>query len=772
MITHDSRFEELAAAPVKGEPSFIVVRQELVNTGTEEAPAMEYVDATPKWEGSTILMEIKIDAVGSMLGQATKKAVVKMQGIQDTTASGDLFQIRSGLLDPLTSDYNYISQGFFIVDTIDYDYEKGSTTVTMYDHMWRAGQLGYAENVPSASIEYPITVEQFAHEMALIINTELMADFDQLPNSQFEIPQDLYTAQSGTTIQNAIMDIAGATGTTARITDTTLTFSAYDVSSENLGSDTLKTLKIGDTYGPVTSVILGRTPQNDNIAISAANPTVDIVENVNTSTDVITITDNGMITGNMVRFASTGDLPAPLVENTGYYVNVVSGDDTFKLAPTYDDAIAGTNLINLTTTGSGAISIVNVPTKEIRINNNQILDDNRQELLPPLYNVLSDIDWTEVQADTTGLGWHEVGDVIQFTQGDRTVRAFLSEIHLVLAGSVKEQVTSEAPEVASIDYQAAGGITKTLYNTEIKVDKQAQDITSIVSRQTSLEQQTLEDFTEIYQNIDNILLAVQKSGGGNLLLNSVGFAMESGVDADNATFDKLLFWDYEPTYKIATNGLITTYTSSESQNAGGISGQVLEFNGDGIIIEQRIGVAVNTAMSFGVRVKSGLGDGGGTITLYNDVDTFSVWVEDLTAYAWQELVIEDFVTSMPWLRVKIETDNAVQLQITDLRILYGTTPQSWVQSNAEILSTNVQFSKLGMKIFDNVHDTETQVTYNEFSTRRRSDGKVLFEADDAGVVANDVSIKGSTNYMKDDTIIIKQITVTGDRAGVAFIKAS
>lgn len=90
MITHDSRFEELATAPVKGEPSFIVVRQELVNTGTEEAPVMEYVDATPKWEGSTILMEIKIDAVGSMLGQTTKKAIVKMQGIQDTTASGDL----------------------------------------------------------------------------------------------------------------------------------------------------------------------------------------------------------------------------------------------------------------------------------------------------------------------------------------------------------------------------------------------------------------------------------------------------------------------------------------------------------------------------------------------------------------------------------------------------------------------------------------------------------------------------------------------------------
>jgi hypothetical protein len=223
--------------------------------------------------------------------------------------------------------------------------------------------------------------------MATLINVDLMSGFASLPNSQYEISQDLYSSISRATVQNAIQDIAGATGTTARITDTTLVFSQYDVSSENLDSDTLKTLKIGDTYGPITSVILGRQPQNDNIALYAANPTNFDVSSVDTSANTLTITDSGMATGNMVYFTSTGTLPAPLVAGKNYYVYMVSGDDTFKLSDTYSHAIAGTNFIDLTSAGTGTISIDPIVTKEIQINNDEILDDDRITLLPPIYNV-------------------------------------------------------------------------------------------------------------------------------------------------------------------------------------------------------------------------------------------------------------------------------------------------------------------------------------------------------------------------------------------------
>lgn len=768
MIYHTPTFETLSTAPVK-QYDVVVARQVLSISG--------YADDTLKWTSSDLLMSVKIDSTGQMLGQTTKKCTVQLLGIQNNFSIGDIFQVRLGIFssDPSVSGFVYISEGFFIVSTIDNDHDSGSTTVTLYDHMWEASKLKYADTVPSNAITYPISVQDFAEYIAGVLNTTLDPNFSLLPNASYMIPEDLYTTQSGTTIQNAIMDIAGATATTARISDTTLMFAPYNISDDNLDYDTLKRLTIGNTYGPVTSVVLGRTPQNDNIALRGTNPTNATISSVDTVANTLTATDSAMATGNMVYIESTGNLPSPLVAGVPYYVHMTSGDDVFKLSDTYIHAMAGTNFIDITSAGSGTISISHIDTKEIQINNNEILDDARQTLLPNIYNVLAGIDWSEVKAETVGLGWYEVGDVINFTQGTRTVRGFISEVHLSIAGSLKETLVSVVPDEATIDYKAAGSILKTLNNTEIKVDKQAQDITSIVSQQTSYEQTTQENFSEIYQNLTDILLTVQKSGGGNLISNSVGFATDSTLDGDSVQYQALSFWNYNAGYKVGTHGTASAYSSSESQSAGGVAGQIIELNGASISLEQQVSVAANTSLCFGARVKKALSSGAATITLYNDIDSFSITIDNATAYVWEELKLEDFVSRMSWLKIKIQASSVSHLQLTDLRLMYGTTLQGWVQSATEILATNVQFSKLGMKIFDNLHNTETQVTYNEFSTRRRSDNKVLFSADDTGIIANDISINGSTNYV-DTTAktVIKQITIpfSDSRAGVAFIKVA
>lgn len=69
---------------------------------------------------------------------------------------------------------------------------------------------------------------------------------------------------------------------------------------------------------------------------------------VNTTTDIITIINHGLINGQPVQFSSTGTLPAPLSSSVVYYV-VQSNNDTFRLSTT------STGLgINLTTQGIGA----------------------------------------------------------------------------------------------------------------------------------------------------------------------------------------------------------------------------------------------------------------------------------------------------------------------------------------------------------------------------------------------------------------------------------
>lgn len=73
---------------------------------------------------------------------------------------------------------------------------------------------------------------------------------------------------------------------------------------------------------------------------------------VNTGTNVITVTAHGLTTGTGIIFTSSSP-PAPLVTTTVYFV-ISTGTNTIKLATTYANAVAGT-AIDLTTAG-GAVT--------------------------------------------------------------------------------------------------------------------------------------------------------------------------------------------------------------------------------------------------------------------------------------------------------------------------------------------------------------------------------------------------------------------------------
>lgn len=227
MILHDNTFEELANAPVK---------QTDVEVARQIQDPYGFYDDTLIWTSSDTLMSVTIDAVGGFLGTVTKKAVVKLLGIIDTTTSGDVFQVRLGLYDQdlLVLDFNYISQGFYIVDNIAYDYDAGSTTITMYDHMWRAQNSLYTNFADVYGFSFPATVEELAAQMASVIGVELMTNFSLLPNAEYNILVDPFATIANATVQTVIQEIAATTGTIARISDTTLVFKQYEVNGSIL----------------------------------------------------------------------------------------------------------------------------------------------------------------------------------------------------------------------------------------------------------------------------------------------------------------------------------------------------------------------------------------------------------------------------------------------------------------------------------------------------------------------------------------------------------
>lgn len=76
-------------------------------------------------------------------------------------------------------------------------------------------------------------------------------------------------------------------------------------------------------------------------------------------TDVVNYTAHPFAVGDKVNFTtSAADLPAPLVVGTDYFVSAGTfGVNSFKLAPTLNDAINSTNTINITDDGTGTHTI-------------------------------------------------------------------------------------------------------------------------------------------------------------------------------------------------------------------------------------------------------------------------------------------------------------------------------------------------------------------------------------------------------------------------------
>ena len=92
---------------------------------------------------------------------------------------------------------------------------------------------------------------------------------------------------------------------------------------------------------------------NDSQTLSGPQPPKVATSSVSTTTDLITMTGHGYVTGDVITYrANGGTAMAGLTDATAYHVIRVS-DDTFKVATTAANASAGTN-ISITGTGNSS----------------------------------------------------------------------------------------------------------------------------------------------------------------------------------------------------------------------------------------------------------------------------------------------------------------------------------------------------------------------------------------------------------------------------------
>jgi hypothetical protein len=270
-------------------------------------------------------------------------------------------------------------------------------------------------------------------------------------------------------------------------------------------------------------------------------------------------------------------------------------------------------------------------------------------------------------------------------------RAVITDIKLTIDGGIKEELKGVAPDDTTTNYALAGGIKKSIYNTEIKVDKQGQEITSIVSRQDEFEGQTLANFSQISQNISSVVTTIQTTGGGNLIHNSVGYKKN--------TDGTLASW--------ANVGTVASETSPESISYGALSGNQIDLGASSYITQEIPVDLTGSVYTLTFRAKKGA-TGIAKVSFYPkstsspSTDGFSVEMPNGEAVLWQEYTISSMKPVDTPMVIKVETNGSVtDFAITDLMLTVGDSRTPWVSASDEIMSKSVAIDSEGVKVSSN-----------------------------------------------------------------------
>lgn len=703
------------------------------------------------------IISLKKEAEGYYCKSTLRKITVVLAGTDINLLDKKItvtVQVKTG-----TNTWGDITWGSFTITEATVSEEKGTATFVGYGGVAALQNTEYSVG----ELTFPTTVAGLATQISQKFAIEIETDMTTLPNYDAPIEEDLWAKISGTTYRDILEEIAGATGTIAVIGrgNDALDFDLPPIgaASETLTESNLITAKIGEEWGKVSAVVLSRQPQGDNIEVvdqatadlpggrnllpypdgTSASNGITWTREAGTSSAHGVGTQTGATYSNMVSTAIQINLPAgtytfsiaaPLPSPLQLEFSTYDNNNTRK---NYQIPVGGTSVTKDFPNGLKKVSVSTVrgvigteydititniqieagstahpyePYKtngrvDLVIANNEILDPQRETTATPILNAVKGWQYRNAELKTEGHGYHEIGDRLDVSVAGETYTTVVTKSTIIVDGGIKETLISATPEVIPIDYAKTGGITKTVFRTELTVDKQAQQIDSIVSRQDATDASVAEQFTQVTQSLTNIVANVQATGGGNLILNSVGF----GKNSDGT----LTIWQYG-------TGASTTTVKSQSApstlSAGAVSGHEIIMTGASTI-SQGVTLTPGETYTLALRAKKNT-TGAITISVGNTSNSATITLASGTAYNWERQSVE-FTPTVSANTVTITVPSGASLEITDLTLATGGA-MTWRQASSEIYNTQVSLDQAGVQVRSSVYSGDyVEITPLEFS---------------------------------------------------------
>lgn len=518
----------------------------------KELDAYIKLDEDNKITSADDLISFKVSCDTGMCKTAMRKLEAKYLG--EHNLLGQWVHVGFGVKLP-NGTFEYLDYGSFLITEITTTKDTDTTQIVGYDKM-----ISSMKEYHNSIIEYPINLYEYTKNLCLACGLELGNEIfgEVLFNGEMElggINNDTGENTNNTKTIRSNNFIKVNPNTTYTITnnlDCSIFYHYYDKDKKYLGYSNVQGVPLTFTTTLNTEYIKIRTGETENITdltikiqiecekynkMNDWNITQELWENIDGITYRDILVQIAQATASTCIISNNDKVYFKPINNTGETLTY-DNMKKLKLEPIYGEI----NSVVLSRTPQedniylgDDDSIKTNGLTEYKIENNEIVDKDRDNAITPIYNALHGISYYPFETTTEGLGWYEIGDSFDIINDTGDIfNTTLFNFSITIDGGINEILKTVADTKTQTQYQYARTIDKRVKNTEIIVNKQEQYIEQLVTDMYEENGVLHENFTNVYQDIDNIVASIQNTGGNNLIKNSVMFANEK---SEEPTYD-------------------------------------------------------------------------------------------------------------------------------------------------------------------------------------------------------------------------------------------
>lgn len=419
------------------------------------------------------------------------------------------------------------------------------------------------------------------------------------------------------------------------------------------------------------------------------------------------------------------------------------------------------NPINLVVLGRGDVEdIVYYPKikpqnpVEFKIDNNYILDpqstenteDLRETTIIPIYDRVNGFNYIIYNLSAYLIDNKlsiKLGDKISYKDiwGNELESVIMTKKLEFIGGSSEDDnnylitLSAEKIEETNSDLKLGVNVIEKVNEVSIKADKNEKKITltnaevennknKIASLTMTSEEikQSIEEtnsefetnYNKLIQDIAKTVIAIQNSGGSNLIKNSVMFAYDSNKNPSD--------------WEVSEEGTLTINSSAEALNNGSLSGHVFTLNGKKV--KQRINVKIDndleekTYYTFSAKIKK---DSVGScyIKLSNSNEEYTIELNAGETSFYGDYEIKALLPKDSYYDIEFYGSEGSNATFTDIMLNVGEYKTQWSQASGEIMNTQVNINVDGILVKSLVYDGDyTIMSPLEFSGYSNINGKI------------------------------------------------